>query len=530
MIAFGLLLLSIGAFVQKRLLRYLRYLQQEEYDIHRFLNWIWRYRALDKRGSLVLLLVGTLAYIGLSSAWANTLAAFLLIGITLLEKDPRTTGKLTLKMTERATRVYHTALTLAIGALLLLTILTETSSWPLWLLLALFVQLPPLFLITSCLLLQPGEKKRQQILIQEAQKLFSEVSPYVIGITGSYGKTSTKDALSQLLQVTLGPTFWPKKGINTPMGITREIRTRLRKGFKYAVIEMGAYGEGSIRRLCALTPPHAAIITYVGTAHLERFGSEEAILRAKSELAQAATDLLVCNGDNVGARQIAQHYPKKTTLLYGFNQTDQHPLDCWISAWSSTTTGTTFTLHWKGKCYQGVTPLMGKPALSNAVAAFTIACALGSQPEYVIAAMAHLSPVDNRLQLEKVGAITYLHDAYNSNPVGFAAGLDLMTSLPGKRRILMTPGMIELGEQQASENERLGRQAAQTCDLALIVGELNRPALEKGLLSGGMSDKNIVFCPTREIALAKLRDLKNEGDLILIENDLGDLHEAIEEF
>ena len=533
----GLLILPIilGSFwfIKHRLLRYLRYFQQEEYDPRRFFQWLIRYKAFDKKGSLMAFSAACIDWILGNSLLVSLCGAAFLIGIAAFEENPFKQGKLRLKMTERAVRLYRLALALSLLAALCLALICTffASSATFWAFQPLLFQLTPAWLIVANLLLHRNEQKRQKQFLNEAKSILAKVSPYVIGITGSYGKTSTKDALSQILQITLAPTFWPPKGINTPMGITREIRTKLKEGFRYAVIEMGAYGRGSIQRLCDLTPPQAAIITAIGTAHLERFGSKENIYLAKSELAQAVPKegILVCNGDDEGARRIASQYPKKTTLLYGFDNIKED-LDCWISAWKITPKGSQFTIKWKNHHCQGFTPLLGKPALSNAIGAFTMACALGSQPEYVLAVLANLDPIDNRLQLKKAGSVIYLHDAYNSNPIGFAAALEVMASLPGQRRLMMTPGIIELGTKQYEENEHIGRLAAQVCDLAIIVGETNREAIVNGLLAGGLTQKQLLICPTRDNAFEQLKHLQRDGDIILIENDLSDLYEAVQRF
>jgi UDP-N-acetylmuramoyl-tripeptide--D-alanyl-D-alanine ligase len=298
----------------------------------------------------------------------------------------------------------------------------------------------------------------------------------------------------------------------------------MRPGTEYAVIEMGAYGKGSIGRLCRFTPPQAGIITCVGTAHLERFKSEEVIYQTKSELAKSIPPdgILVCNGDNSGARRAAQEYPKRVTLLYGFSDPS---FDCWVKGWSVTSKGTTFTLVWQGKEYSGIVPQYGEAALSNVVAAFTMAAALGSDPHFLMAAIAHLHPIDNRLQVRQEGDILMLRDAYNSNPTGFACALDVMHSLPGERKVLMTPGMIELGDQQYAENAAIGERAAAVCDQVLLVGPTNTPAIREGLLAGGMREEQIMLCETREQAFEGYEKLKKSGDVLLIENDLTDLYE-----
>lgn len=514
-------------FAAKRLLRYLRYLQQEEYHVGRFTSWIKNQYAFDRRGTLIAVCAAGLIAIGVPVILSNLLGAAALLITAFFEEDPRKQGKVRLKMTPRANRIALAALVLYLLSFIAIAWTTVPDFSSLWLKSVLLFQFIPVYLAAACGILSWDETIRQKKYTQEAKQLLSQVSPLVIGITGSYGKTSTKDALGNLLQATLGPTFWPVKGVNTPMGNTREIRTRLQKGIQYAVFEMGAYGPGSIKRLCELTPPHAAILTCIGIAHLERFGSQETILKAKAELAQAvpSNGILVCNGDNPGTRRIARENPKQHTLLYGFDR-NNGPLDCWISSFKTTLQGTLFTVHWKNQVYEGFTPLFGKPALSNAIGAFTMACALGSQPEYALGVIHNLYPVDNRLQVQTENSITYLKDAYNSNPIGFAAALEVMADLPGKQRILMTPGIIELGPQQYSENEQVGKKAAQVCDFTIIVGKTNKEALSSGLRAGGMSDNNIIFCQTREQAFTKLNALAQPGDLVLIENDLTDLYEV----
>ncbi len=525
-----LVLIGLLYFSQRRLLQYLRYLQQEEYDNRRFYKWLQQNKAFDTHATLLLLCASLLSWLtdaDLLISLSTMLAFFLLVNFS---DDPRKKGKIKLKMTERATRIYRFSLAefMLITALITLSVLLQTQSSIIFLLaLAIFIQFTPFVLMSANFILQRDENKRQTQFLNEAKAIFAQVNPYVIGITGSYGKTSTKDALGNILQIALGATFWPAKGINTPMGITREIRSRLHLGTSYAVIEMGAYGIGSIKRLCDLTPPHAAIITTIGSAHLERFGSLENIRIAKSELARALPPdgILVCNGDNPGARQIAMEANVKTKLLYGF---EEHlgPLDCKISSWITTPKGTSFTIEFQGQRYEGHSPLFGKAALSNVVASFTMACALGCNPELVLAVIRNLEPVDNRLQVRKDGPITYLNDGYNSNPEGFQSALEILSKLPGERRILMTPGMIELGPLHYSENERLGELAGEVCDLALVVGKTNREPLVAGLLKGGLANERIIWCENRDQAFSELATLRRPGDLILIENDLPDLYEA----
>ena len=523
-----LVLLGSACFGAKRLLRYLRFLQQDNYYSFRFLSWVWKTGSFDRRGSLIAV-CGAMLCLNFP-VFANAFGGIALTTLAWLEEDPRKTGKLSLKMTNRAKRIFYVALAIY-TFLAIISFACSSSSFSIWLWQILIFQTIPICLVAACGLLSKEEAKRQATYLKEAKEMIKQANPFIIGITGSYGKTSTKEALVQVLQIALGSTFSPLKGVNTTMGITKEIRTKLKSGYRYAVIEMGAYKQGSIKELCELTPPQAGIITGIGTAHLERFGSVDTIRMTKGELAQSipAEGILVCNGDSPGSRAIASEMKKNTTLLYGLDK-QLGDLNCWISHIDTTVKGTHFKIEWKGKVFEGFTPLLGKSSLSNIAAVFTMACALGGQPSYVLAAISNLELVDNRLQVRKEGDKVFLRDAYNSNPLGFASALEVMKALPGNKRILMTPGIIELGKEQFVENEKIGRIAAAICDFALIVNEENKHALEAGLRAGGMGKEKVLFCPTRKEAFEKLNSLMEKDDLVLIENDLPDLYETERKF
>lgn len=519
--------LAFALFAGKRLLRFLQFFQQEEYQNSRFWRWCVAHRTFDRRGTAIAVLAGVNAWLFAPSCIPSLAGAAALGILAVREEDPRGTGKISLKLTARAKRILLVAIGIAVAVLIVvLGLLAGSPGWLVWLAAVPFFQLLPLCLMAAKVSLDPDERRRQNEFLQEAKDNLARVNPYVIGITGSFGKTSVKALLGELLEVALGPTFWPPKSINTPMGVTRELRERLKPGHKYAVTEMGAYNVGSVERLCALTPPKAAIVTAVGLMHLERFGSQENIYLAKSELPRAipADGILVCNGDNPGARKMATEFKKKTTLVYGLDQT-AGPLDCWITDITLTPAGTTFVIHLKDSTYRAKTKMFGRPALSNILAAFTMATALGADPSFVAAAIANLEPFDNRLEVKRVGGFLQINDAYNSNPDGFRAALDVLRELPGGKKILMTPGMIELGDRQAPENQAIGEYAAKICDHVIVVAETNREAIVAGLRAGGLSAEQITTTPTRAAAFEALEKLRTIEDVTLIENDLPDLYE-----
>jgi UDP-N-acetylmuramoyl-tripeptide--D-alanyl-D-alanine ligase len=533
---------AVILFFTRRGLRYLRYFQQEEYNGARFKDWFLEKSTFDKKGSFVALLAAGLSKFATGGDMTLCLvvcliAAAVLVFVGFSEEDPRKVGKIKLNMTDRATAIYNLGLGLYAIAVILVIVGTYAlgggdSIYWYWLAAVGLIQSSPLWIVIANAILWPNEFKKQQAFLQEAKDILADYQPYTIGITGSYGKTSTKAILGGILEA-IEPTFWTPGSINTEMGITRQIRENLKPQQEIAIIEMGAYQIGSIAKLCRFTPPNAGLVTAVGIMHLERFGGAANIYQAKCELAQAIPQdgILICNGDNPGARQMATDYPKDTTLLYGL-EPDLGHLDCWMSDIDANMDGTTFIIHWQGREYPGFTKLLGVPMLSNLVGAFTMACALGKDPDYVIAAIYNVEPANNRLNLRKNGDGFILDDSYNSNPIGFASALEVLEALDGGRKILMTPGMVELGDIQAAENRQVALKAAAICDLAIVVGDTNKEALKAGLKEGGLTDDKLMEFPNRDAALAYLTspEHRQSKDLILIENDLPDLYEAIAGF
>jgi UDP-N-acetylmuramoyl-tripeptide--D-alanyl-D-alanine ligase len=558
-LAISLVLISIASmfFFMRRGLRYMQFLQQEGYEENRFLQWLLKHRAFDKRGSLVAstgLILTALFSISLPQmVITSAIVSAVLFYRGLREENPRTSGKVLLKLTERANRIFNTAQS-CYGLLLLVLsslefLLFKRYAVPAsWLTQLILIQLQPLILVLAKRLLDPQEKAVQSNFANEARSIIARVNPITIGITGSYGKTSTKVMLAEILN-SVAPTFSTPGSINSYMGMTREIRERMKDFHRFAVIEIGAHYTGSIKRMCSLTPPSAAIITAVGEMHLERFGSLENLYKAKSELAQAvsADGILVCNGDYEKCRQMAKENPKRITLLYGLDQSKGN-LDAYMYDIKASEKGSSFKIKFNDQVYDGFSKVLGKPLLSNALAAFTMTLALGCAPEVALAAIRNVKTEKNRLepvrttigslgnlsngnQTKANASILRLNDAFNSNPVGFAAALEVMSQLPTGRKILVTPGMIELADRQEQENKNVAKQAASICDMVIVVGETNRSSIIAGLKEGGMPESKYKTKSSMKEALQYLAsDFCQEGDVVLIENDLPDVYESIPKF
>jgi UDP-N-acetylmuramoyl-tripeptide--D-alanyl-D-alanine ligase len=504
-----------------RALGYLRYFQQDGYSRARFLRWVHLRPLTDP----ALWLSAVAIWLALRSPFlAATVFAAGAAGLALAQPDPRRSGKIQLKLTWRASRVL--AATLAVMALTWIITtwaVPGTSGIDVLIASALVILTVPVALVGANTLLAPYERRVQEAYEADAVDRVQRIAPFIVGITGSYGKSSSKAMLAHILQFK-APTLAASGSINTLMGVTRHIREHLVPGHRFMVVEMGAFQVGSIRRLCQLTPPSAGLVTAVGDMHLERFGSTDAIVLAKSELAQAIPlrGFLVVNADSAGALRIAREATQARVLLYG--EASGERLDTRLGDVQFSPKGTSFALKTKDRTYPCFTPLLGRPIVLNIAGVFTMATALGVDPEVAVAAIRTLKPVSNRLEVVEERGITWIRDAYNSNQVGFRAALEVAAALPAARRFLVTPGVIELGADQAEVNRALSREAAAVCDTTVIVAGTNRAAFAAGHKDAGR-DSRLIPVKGRTEAFRWLNDTLQAGDLVILENDLPDLYE-----
>jgi UDP-N-acetylmuramoyl-tripeptide--D-alanyl-D-alanine ligase len=507
--------------VWRRHLAYLRYFQQEGYEHLRFLRWA-NVRSLTDPAFWLALVC---AFLAAASPRAATVAFVIgAIVLGMAQPDPRRSGKIALRLTWRAQRVLAVSIVFATSLWMLLTgfYAGRELQAPLIASAVVFAAFP-LVLILANLVLTPYEGFVQRQFEADARRKVRAIAPQIIGITGSYGKSSSKGMLGHILQFD-APTLAASGSINTLMGITRHIRDELVFGHRFMVVEMGAFQRGSISRLCELTPPAAGLITAVGDMHLERFGSTEEIIRAKSELAQAVPPggILVVNADSPGALRIAKASTDRQVLLYGELSTED--LATRVEEIHFAKQGTTFVLRTRDRSYRCATPLLGRPIILNLAGAFTLASALGMDPEVIVASLTTLKPVSNRLEVVEDRGIIWIRDAYNSNQFGFRAALEVVAALPATRRFLVTPGVIELGVDQAPVNRTLAAAAAAVCDTTVVVSETNRDAFVAGFRDAGREER-LVMVSNRAAAFSWLRETLKDGDAVILENDLPDLYE-----
>ena len=540
-------LAAFGFFSYRRLLTFLHIFQQEEYDGRRFLAWLRARRAFDRRasgalaGALAGALVAALAMAPVAGGWALPvflgLAAAALAAVGAIEGDPRKVGKKPLAPTQRARRILRLAWGIDMAAAVAAGIVIGRASSGMAAVVAaaialiLLVQAAPLFLVAAARLLAPMERRINDRFLAEARDTLARLRPTVVAVTGSYGKTSTKHILAHVLS-TVAPTLATPGSVNTPLGIARIVREQLKPHHRFFVVEMGAYGPGSIRRLCDLTPPDLAAVTAVGQAHYERFRSIETVADAKFEIAAATLARgghVIVNAELV-ERRFYEPRMAQAPGSYSLVTSDPAagPQAFVISDTEQTHEGIAFTLRHAGAEHRITAPLYGLHHCTNVAVAFALACRLGVPAGTVAAALRSTPQVQHRLQVIRAdGQPTLIDDAYNSNPVGFASAVELLGRLAGerRRRVLVTPGMVELGERHASEHLRIGKLAGDVADLALVIGAERIPTFVEGFEQGSRPGRTLHRFPTFADAKQWLDRNAARDDVVLIENDLPDLYE-----
>lgn len=351
-------------------------------------------------------------------------------------------------------------------------------------------------------------------------KLKSMPNLKVIGITGSYGKTSSKNILSEILNVKYSALPTPKN-LNTPYGLIMTINNNLDKFDEIFIAEMGAYKIGEIQTLCDLVHPKYGILTRIGTAHLELFGSQENIQKGKFELIESLPNdgVAVLNADDPLQVNYNLKNKVKTLWISIDNDGDFKATNIKIS-----NIGTTFDLEIKGdkNKYKFETRLLGYANIYNILASIALGYELKISIEQLVGAVKGVKPVEHRLELKKNGDIFYLDDAYNSNPVGSKMALDVLSTMPGKK-IIVTPGMIELGSLQEEANMKFGEYIADVCDEVILIGKKQTEPIQKGLKNKKYDEKHLHVLEDVLDAFPLIQKLKDKTTYVLLENDLPDM-------
>lgn len=456
--------------------------------------------------------ISLLAYVFLYFGKFPAVSAYALIYLIADMAKPKKNEKKPLVVTDRVKRLFLTegiiiAIILAAGFFVPKTIV------PLILFAAAVVS--PFAVILANVINAPVEGAiRKKFYSRAKEKLRSMPNLKIIGITGSYGKTSVKNYVTELLSEKYNTLMTPQS-FNTTLGVVRTINENLTPLHEVFVVEMGARNKGDIKEICDLTEPGSGIITSIGPQHLETFKTIDTVIDTKFELCDAVGDgYKFLNYDNEYVRG------RKTdgrVITYGTTP----DCDFYAKDIKVTPSGSEFTLVTKNGEKRMAAKLLGAHNVVNLTGAAAVAVTFGVGLDEIAAAMHRIESVEHRLQIKKQPDCTIIDDAYNSNPAGAKSALETLSAFEGCR-IVITPGMVELGEKEEEENEKLGATAAKCADYVIFVGEKQAPALKKGAESVTDDDKKMIVAKDIYEAFDIMRAIDEENKIVLLENDLPD--------
>lgn len=364
------------------------------------------------------------------------------------------------------------------------------------------------------------EERRPYILVDNTVNAFQAIAgayralfsiPF-IGVTGSVGKTTTKELIASVLSQKYN-TLKNLGNLNNQLGVPRTL-LRLDSGHEAAIIEMGTNHFGEIASLAKIVRPDVCVFTNIGDAHIEYLGSREGILKAKCEMLEyrSADAPIIVNGDDPLLYALRDEYPN--VISYGS--------DCVCDVYASDVEelgleGSSFTACFGGQSLRVNVPAPGSFMVQRALCAIAVGLALEVPPKKIAEGISLYAPVSGRMTIEKTGRYTILNDAYNASPTSVAASIDVTVKTEG-RHVLILGDMFELGKDELHYHREIGAYAAgKKADLILCVGKLSRAIYEGAQSVGG----NALHFKDKKSLLAALPKLLQSGDTILIKASNG---------
>ena len=496
----------------------LHILQLENYYVDKYAVWMKRYiKTVVNIKVIILLLIPivcfilnnqTLNYIGFA---VEILALIYLILITKKKKE-----KKAFVVTARIKRVYTTYLILFTIAVICANVFNYRIVLSIINICTMFAYV---FVYIVSIINKPVEKNIRRGFCKKAKKKLQEIPGLkVVGITGSYGKTSTKYIINTILSQKYNTLMTPES-YNTTMGVVRTINEKLNSMHQLFICEMGAKYVGDIKEITDIVNPTYGVLTAIGPQHLDTFKSLENVRKTKLELVDSLPEdgiaFVNWEDENIRNSKIT-----KNMVKYGFSkEADYYPENIII-----TERGSTFDVVISGKENIRIkTRLLGKLNILNIVGAVAIADKLGLTPEEIKMGAKYIRPVPHRLELKQNpnGSII-IDDAYNSNNRGAKMALEVLKSFEHRKRILITPGIVELGNKMTEINQELGREAAESCDFIILVGANQAVPIYNGIKEKNYPEAQIFIAKNLQEALAKMNEIITPDSVVLLENDLPD--------
>ena len=503
--------------------KYMHMLQQNWYnDGNRYLKWIIdNFNKVFVNSEVLFLLFYFLkGYVLIICFIALYYISYLLFN----NKVSREQSKKPLVITHRIKRLYVTMTILYL--LVIIPIVINFEIWPInygLLIIGLMAYINPFVIFLANIINKPIEKLVFEHYKHKAKTKLKQMKNLKrIGITGSYGKTSTKNFLNEILNVKYN-SFATEKSFNTMNGLMISINNKLDKFSDIFIAEMGAFRRGEIKEKCNFIKPQYGILTTIGTAHLESFGNIKNTQKAKFELIDSLPEngIAVLNMDD----EYQTSYDIKSKCKKVWVSTKNKKADVYAYDIKLSNKGTSFKCVFKdtGKEEKFETKLLGNANVYNIIESVALAYNLGMNVTEISAGVRRIEPVEHRLQLREFNEnITIIDDAYNSNPVGSSMAVDVLGMMDGKK-IIITPGMIELGDDQDKYNREFGNQIAEVCDEVVLIGLEQTKPIYEGLKEKGYSEKKIHILNDVKDSFKLMQKISDGKTYVLIENDLPDI-------
>ena len=369
----------------------------------------------------------------------------------------------------------------------------------------------------------PQDAAGPYVLVEDSFKALREIGEFyrkqldikVVGITGSVGKTSTKEFIAGVLETKLN-VLKTAGNYNNEIGVPLTI-LRIRKEHEVAVLEMGINHFGEMHRLTQMARPDICVITNIGECHLEFLGSREGILKAKTEIFDYSNPEgdVILNGEDDMLRKV-ENVHGKMPIFVGFGENcDVYASD----VVSNGLLGSTCKIHMGEMVLDAKVSLPGMHQVSNAMVAAKVGMLLGLSKEEIEKGLLQVMPTAGRGHLIDKGSYLIVDDCYNANPVSMKAAIDLLTDAKG-RKVAVLGDMFELGENEKELHYGVGQYAAEKgIDLVLLAGELSKE-MEKAILATGTKTQ-VVHYLTRDLLMEDLPNRIKKGDTILVKASHG---------
>lgn len=378
-----------------------------------------------------------------------------------------------------------------------------------------------LFLGVSVFLIGPLDRFIKKRVVSKARKKIQSLSHLtVIGITGSYGKTTMKEIVAGSLAGSLNVVA-TEENKNTPLGISRQILSAVSQKTDVFVVEMGAYVQGDIKELVELVSPNVVILTGINEAHLERQGSIENTIKTKFEIVTYAPkeSVVILNQDDKRVASHADSYVRKDQTLHWYTSEGVSKNGITVSSIMYENRGVSFTLSDKEKEISLVTQFLPPYIVGDVMAAYIIANHLGVRMIAFKEDLAQVTSPPHRLSLSKSGDLTVIDDSYNGNPEGARAALDVLKRFKDQRKIYVTPGFVEMGEESHRIHRELGEEIGKVVDVVVLIRNSVSDAIQEGLRESGLSMSQIHVYNSAHEAHLELKRLVQKGDVVLFQND-----------